>query len=72
MRRWGGATEQDQSHSGTTMGFWEGETCEHCGGPMIERGVSLHRKVRGKYVLIEHVPPGFASSAARATLPPTS
>ena len=40
------------------MGFWEGETCEHCGGPIIERRVSLHRKVRGKYVLIEHVPAG--------------
>ena len=40
------------------MGFWEGETCEHCGGPIIERAVSLHRQVRGKYVLIEHVPAG--------------
>ena len=40
------------------MGFWEGEMCEHCGGPIIERHVSLHRKVKGKYVLLEHVPAG--------------
>jgi len=40
------------------MGFWEGETREHCGGPIIERHISLHRKFRGKYVLIEHVPTG--------------
>ena len=40
------------------MGFWEGEKCEYCGGPIVERHVSLHRKVRGKYVLIEHVPAG--------------
>jgi YgiT-type zinc finger domain-containing protein len=43
---------------GRQMGFWEGETCERCGGPLIERHVSLHRKVKGQYVLIEHVPAG--------------
>jgi YgiT-type zinc finger domain-containing protein len=40
------------------MGFWNEETCEHCGGPLVEKRVSLHRKVKGKYVLIEHVPAG--------------
>jgi len=40
------------------MSFWENETCEYCGGPIIERRVTLHRKVRGGYVLIENVPAG--------------
>jgi YgiT-type zinc finger domain-containing protein len=40
------------------MGFWEGETCEYCGGTIGERHVSLHRKIKGRYVLIEHVPAG--------------
>ncbi len=40
------------------MGFWDGETCEYCGGTIVEKHVSLHRKVKGKYVLIEHVPAG--------------
>ncbi len=40
------------------MSFWEGETCENCGGPIVERHVSLHRKIKGNYVLIEHVPAG--------------
>ena len=40
------------------MGFWEGETCEYCGGPIVGRHVSLHRKIKKRYVLIEHVPAG--------------
>ena len=40
------------------MSFWEGETCEYCGGPIVDRHVSLHRKIKGQYVLIEHVPAG--------------
>mgnify|MGYP001567063774 CR=1 FL=1 len=40
------------------MGFWEGETCEYCGGPLVDRHVSLHRKIKRQYVLIEHVPAG--------------
>lgn len=40
------------------MDFWEGETCEYCGGPIVEKRVTLHRKVKGNYVLIEHVPAG--------------
>ena len=40
------------------MSFWEGETCEYCGGPIVEKRVTLHRKVKGSYVLIENVPAG--------------
>jgi YgiT-type zinc finger domain-containing protein len=40
------------------MSFWENETCEYCGGSIVERRVTLHRKVRGGYVLIENVPAG--------------
>ncbi|MCX8102843.1 MAG: YgiT-type zinc finger protein [Candidatus Bipolaricaulota bacterium] len=40
------------------MSFWEGETCEYCSGPIVEKRVTLHRKVRGQYVLIENVPAG--------------
>lgn len=43
------------------MGFWEGETCEYCGGPIVEKRVTLHRKVRGQYVLIENVPAGVCT-----------
>jgi YgiT-type zinc finger domain-containing protein len=41
-----------------SMSFWEGETCEYCGGIIIEKRVTLHRKVKGNYVLIENVPAG--------------
>jgi YgiT-type zinc finger domain-containing protein len=40
------------------MDFWEGETCEYCGGIVTEKRVTLHRKVKGNYVLIENVPAG--------------
>jgi YgiT-type zinc finger domain-containing protein len=40
------------------MSFWEGEDCEYCGGRIVEKCVDLHRKVNGKYVLIENVPAG--------------
>ena len=40
------------------MSFWKNETCEYCGGPIVERRVSLHRKVRDGYVLMENVPAG--------------
>ncbi len=43
------------------MSFWEGETCEYCGGPIVEKRVTLHRKVRGQYVLIENVPAGVCT-----------
>ncbi|MEI8306602.1 MAG: YgiT-type zinc finger protein [Chloroflexales bacterium] len=40
------------------MGFWDGETCEQCGEPLVERFVTMHRKVHGSYVLLENVPAG--------------
>ena len=40
------------------MTFWKGETCECCGGEIIEKRVTLHRKIKGSYVLIENVPAG--------------
>ena len=40
------------------MSFWENETCEYCGGNIVEKHVTLHRKIKGKYVLIEDVPAG--------------
>jgi len=43
------------------MNFWEGETCEHCGGSIVEKRITLHRKVKGKYVLIENVPAGVCT-----------
>lgn len=41
------------------MNFWEGETCEYCGGHIVEKRVTLHRKSHGHYVLIENVPAGM-------------
>ena len=41
--------------------FYEGETCECCGGSIIEKRVTLHRKVQGNYVLIEDVPAGVCT-----------
>lgn len=43
------------------MGFWDGETCEYCGGSITEKRVTLHRKVQGQYVLIENVPAGVCT-----------
>ena len=40
------------------MSFWDNETCEYCGGPIVEKHVTLHRKVKGGYVQIENVPAG--------------
>jgi YgiT-type zinc finger domain-containing protein len=40
------------------MTFWEGETCECCGGEIVERRVTLHRKVKESFVLLENVPAG--------------
>ena len=40
------------------MGFWDGETCEYCGGALVEKRVTLHRKIKGKYILIENIPAG--------------
>ncbi|MEW6355071.1 MAG: YgiT-type zinc finger protein [Planctomycetota bacterium] len=41
-----------------TENFWQGETCEYCGGTIVEKRVTLHRRLRAKSVLIENVPAG--------------
>jgi YgiT-type zinc finger domain-containing protein len=45
----------------SNTGFWEGETCEYCNGAIREKKVSLSRKVKGKYFLIENVPAGVCA-----------
>jgi len=40
------------------MAFWEDEKCEYCNGSIVEKEVELHRKVKRKHLLIEHVPAG--------------
>jgi YgiT-type zinc finger domain-containing protein len=44
-----------------TQNFWQGETCEYCNGQIVEKRVTLHRRVKGGYVLIENVPAGVCS-----------
>jgi len=41
--------------------FWTDETCEYCGGNIVEKRVTLHRKVRGGYILLENVPAGVCT-----------
>ena len=43
------------------MSFWKGETCEYCDGRIVKKRVTLHRKARGNYVLIENVPAGVCA-----------
>lgn len=43
------------------INFWQDETCEYCDGRIIEKRVTLHRKVKGEYVLIENVPAGVCT-----------
>jgi YgiT-type zinc finger domain-containing protein len=49
------------SNSNNNHGFWEGETCEYCNGVIHEKTVSISRKTKGKYLLIENVPAGVCS-----------
>lgn len=44
-----------------TKNFWQGETCEYCNGKIVEKRVTLHRKIKGQYVLIENVPAGVCT-----------
>ena len=41
-----------------TTNFWQGETCEYCNGQIIEKRVTLHRKIKGESALIETAPAG--------------
>lgn len=42
----------------TTTGFWDGEVCEYCGGPIVEKLVTVYREISGNYFLFEDVPAG--------------
>jgi YgiT-type zinc finger domain-containing protein len=41
--------------------FWKGEACEYCGGPIVEKRVTLQRKVGKKYAVVENVPAGVCT-----------
>ena len=41
-----------------TTDFWNSAVCEYCGGPIVEKQVTLHRRIHGKYLIFEHVPAG--------------
>lgn len=40
------------------VSFWDGEVCEYCGGPIVEKSVTVHREADGKYLIFEDVPAG--------------
>ncbi|MBI1742377.1 YgiT-type zinc finger protein [Candidatus Acetothermia bacterium] len=42
----------------SSNGFWAGERCEYCSGSIVEKRVTLLRKIGKQYVLIENVPAG--------------
>ncbi len=42
------------------MSFWENEMCEYCVGPIVEKRVTLHHRVRGSYVQGENSPAGVS------------
>ena len=42
--------------------FWDGETCEYCGGAINERLIDLPKKMARKYILIKNVPAGVCQS----------
>jgi YgiT-type zinc finger domain-containing protein len=42
----------------TKIGFWNGERCEYCDGPIVEKTVDLPRRVGKRYVLVKNVPVG--------------
>lgn len=48
----------NKSTADDQKGSWEGETCEYCDGTILEKLVTLHRKVNDHYILIEDVPAG--------------
>ena len=43
------------------MEFWQGERCEYCEGLIVEKQVSLSRKVKGKYAVVGNVPAGVST-----------
>jgi YgiT-type zinc finger domain-containing protein len=41
--------------------FWQDETCEYCDGRIVEKRVTLYRKVKCEHVVIENVPAGVCT-----------
>lgn len=41
-----------------SLSFWDGEACEYCNGLIHDKQVTLHRIVKGHYLLFEDVPAG--------------
>jgi len=41
--------------------LWQGETCEYCGGEIVEKHVTMHRKIKDNYILLENVPEGVCT-----------
>jgi YgiT-type zinc finger domain-containing protein len=37
------------------------ETCEFCHGEIIEKRVTMHRKIKDNYILMENVPAGVCT-----------
>ncbi len=51
-------TIQKNESKNNKLTFWEGETCEYCHGTLVEKRVTLHRKIKGNYLLLEGIPAG--------------
>ena len=46
---------------GASVGFWERERCEYCGGIIVEKHIDLTRRFKGKYVVVKNVPAGVCT-----------
>ena len=53
-----------------TSGFWEGEVCEYCGGPIVDKQVTLHRQVKGPISCLSMFPQVYAKNVVHATMRP--
>ncbi len=42
-------------------GFWKNETCEYCGGGIVEKRVDFPKKAGSSYVIFKSVPAGVCS-----------
>jgi YgiT-type zinc finger domain-containing protein len=54
-----------QTTKSAMMGFWDQESCEYCHSPIVEKRVTLYRKIKGNYVLIENVPAGVCTHCGK-------
>lgn len=42
-----------------TDSYWQGEAREYCGGKIVDKRVTLHRKIRDAYALSKNEPTGI-------------